>query len=171
MLAHEVGTIIGRNLSARNHPEGHASPSELVVHPKDIGSRCATRELDSEELPSRRLRMRDCRPGRMCPASIPTLRTRNGFDATRWFPEIVAGLAMVPGGPHVVDGELCVQDEIGRSDFDKLQERALAPALQARCPSSCLLRVRHSRDGWCRCHGSAAGRTKGAAGGFACLQA
>ena len=34
-------------------------------------------------------------------------------------------LALVPGKPHVFDGEVCVQDDIGRSDFDKLQKRAL----------------------------------------------
>ncbi len=54
------------------------------------------------------------------------LKTRNGVDATRWFPEIVAGLAMVPGGPHVIDGEACMQDDIGRSDLGRLQKRVLA---------------------------------------------
>ena len=29
------------------------------------------------------------------------LVTRNGADATKWFPEIVAGLATLTGGPHI----------------------------------------------------------------------
>lgn len=52
------------------------------------------------------------------------LVTRNGADATKWFPEIVAGLATLRGGPHVLDGEVCVLDELGRSDFMRLQDRA-----------------------------------------------
>jgi len=52
------------------------------------------------------------------------LWTRNGADCTRWFPEVVAGLEQVLGGPHVVDGEVCVLDELGRSDFNRLQDRA-----------------------------------------------
>lgn len=28
------------------------------------------------------------------------------------------------GGPHVVDGEVCVLDDLGRSDFNRLQDRA-----------------------------------------------
>jgi len=53
-----------------------------------------------------------------------TLKTRNGADATRWFPEVTAALAGLPSGRHVLDGEVCVLDEIGRSDFDRLQVRA-----------------------------------------------
>jgi bifunctional non-homologous end joining protein LigD len=30
----------------------------------------------------------------------------------------------VKGGQYIVDGEMCVLDELGRSDFDKLQDRA-----------------------------------------------
>ncbi|NDZ11458.1 hypothetical protein C7T35_23955 [Variovorax sp. WS11] len=52
------------------------------------------------------------------------LRTRNGADATNWFPEVARSLAAVPGGPYVTDGEVCVLDELGRSDFDRLQDRA-----------------------------------------------
>ncbi|MDM0118112.1 hypothetical protein QTI66_39275 [Variovorax sp. J22R133] len=53
-----------------------------------------------------------------------TLRTRKGADAAQWFPEVAERLAKVPGGPHVTDGEVCFLDDVGRSDFDKLQERA-----------------------------------------------
>lgn len=52
------------------------------------------------------------------------LKTRNGTDATAWFPEVARALATVRGGPHVSDGEVCVLDEHGRSDFDRLHERA-----------------------------------------------
>jgi bifunctional non-homologous end joining protein LigD len=52
------------------------------------------------------------------------LRTKSGADCTRWFPEIADLLAVLPGGPHVIDGEACVLDEIGRSDFERLQDRA-----------------------------------------------
>ncbi|VWX63200.1 conserved hypothetical protein [Burkholderiales bacterium 8X] len=52
------------------------------------------------------------------------LRTRNGADATKWFPEVVKSLATVKGGPYVTDGEVCVLDDQGRSDFERLQDRA-----------------------------------------------
>lgn len=53
------------------------------------------------------------------------LRSRNGADATNWFPELSASLAQVKGGPFVVDGEVCVLDEMGRSDFAAVQDVAL----------------------------------------------
>lgn len=52
-----------------------------------------------------------------------TLKSRGGANASRWFPEVVAGLATLPGGPHVLDGEVCVLDALGRSDFDRLHAR------------------------------------------------
>lgn len=52
------------------------------------------------------------------------LRSRNGADATKWFPELSKSLAAVEGGPFIVDGEVCVLDEVGRSDFNALQDRA-----------------------------------------------
>ena len=52
------------------------------------------------------------------------LRTKSGVDCTRWFPEMAQVLDKLPGGPHVIDGEACVLDEIGRSDFESLQARA-----------------------------------------------
>jgi bifunctional non-homologous end joining protein LigD len=52
------------------------------------------------------------------------LKTRNGANATRWFPEVADSLAEVPGGPCITDGEMCVVDERGRCDFQALQERA-----------------------------------------------
>ncbi len=56
----------------------------------------------------------------------PRLKTRNGADATTWFPEVVRGLAELPAGEHVLDGEVVVLDELGRTDFDKLHARAKA---------------------------------------------
>jgi bifunctional non-homologous end joining protein LigD len=61
------------------------------------------------------------------------LATRNGADASRWFPEIVQGLATLPGGPHVLDGEVCVLDEAGRSDFNRLQDRARRRCFYPEC--------------------------------------
>jgi len=52
------------------------------------------------------------------------LNTRNGAEATKWFPELVEGLSALGGGPHVLDGEVVVLDDIGRSDFERLQLRA-----------------------------------------------
>lgn len=52
------------------------------------------------------------------------LKSRNGADATKWFPEVVEGLATLKGGRHVFDGEVAVLDEIGRSDFERLHARA-----------------------------------------------
>lgn len=55
------------------------------------------------------------------------LMTRNSARATAWFPEVTWPLALMtafPGGPYVVDGEVCVLDDLGRSDFDKLHARA-----------------------------------------------
>ena len=52
------------------------------------------------------------------------LRTRGGADATKWFPEVAMSLAAIKGGPFITDGEVCVLDHLGRSDFDRLQVRA-----------------------------------------------
>lgn len=52
------------------------------------------------------------------------LATRNAANATNWFPELCQALATLPGGPHVFDGEVCVLDDLGRSDFNRLQDRA-----------------------------------------------
>lgn len=64
--------------------------------------------------------MAEFQPGRAA------LRSRGGADCTKWFPEVAAGLAgATAGGPHIVDGEVCVLDGIGRSDFDALHTRAM----------------------------------------------
>lgn len=57
-------------------------------------------------------------------AGVARLRTRNGADCTGWFPEVASSLAEIGGGPHILDGEVCVLDDLGRSDFERLQDRA-----------------------------------------------
>lgn len=52
------------------------------------------------------------------------LLTKSGADCSAWFPEIVEALGAVRGGPHVIDGEVCVLDDLGRSQFNDLHERA-----------------------------------------------
>lgn len=52
------------------------------------------------------------------------LFTKSRVEATAWFPEIVHALSSIKGGPHILDGEVAVLDEYGRSDFWKLRERA-----------------------------------------------
>jgi len=53
------------------------------------------------------------------------LKTRNGANATTWFPEIVRGLSELTSPVCVFDGEVCVLDDLGRSDFNRLHDRAL----------------------------------------------
>jgi bifunctional non-homologous end joining protein LigD len=52
------------------------------------------------------------------------LQTRNGHDATAWFPELREPLMRLADGRHILDGEVCVLDAIGRSDFELLHARA-----------------------------------------------
>ncbi|HEY1227197.1 MAG TPA: hypothetical protein VGF26_07725, partial [Ramlibacter sp.] len=44
------------------------------------------------------------------------LRTKSGAECSRWFPEILEALAALPGGPHVLDGEVAVLGPDGVSD-------------------------------------------------------
>lgn len=50
-------------------------------------------------------------------------QTRNGHEATAWFPELHKPLLAV-GGRHVLDGEVCVMDDMGRPHFERLHARA-----------------------------------------------
>lgn len=99
------------------------------------------------------------------------LGTKAGVDASAWFPEVVRGLATLPGGPHILDGEVCVLDELGRADYDRLKaraaraagrpgpirlsiassicSRATAAALSS-CPSSSADRRAHSYAPWAK---------------------
>lgn len=67
------------------------------------------------------------------------LQTKAGGDCTAWFPEIADALAKLPGGPHVIDGEACVLDEHGVSDFNRLQERARKRRLYSGAPQVTLM--------------------------------
>jgi bifunctional non-homologous end joining protein LigD len=51
------------------------------------------------------------------------LKTKGGADATAWYPELQS-LAQLAGQPLILDGEVIVQDEQGRSDFNRLQARS-----------------------------------------------
>lgn len=54
------------------------------------------------------------------------LKSRGGTDATGWFPEVPQALQELLGVNHrgtLFDGEVCVLDEFGRPDFNKLHER------------------------------------------------
>jgi bifunctional non-homologous end joining protein LigD len=62
------------------------------------------------------------------------LATRKGADATRWFPEVVQGLAQIPGGPaRPLAVQVCVLDELGRSDFNRRQDRARRRCFYPEC--------------------------------------
>lgn len=50
------------------------------------------------------------------------LKTKNA-DATAWFPEVVAALSKLPAG-CIVDGEVCVMNDLGISDFERTHARA-----------------------------------------------
>ncbi len=56
---------------------------------------------------------------------VPFLRYRGGSDVTDSFPEIAAALRALPVDDVVVDGELVCFDECGRSEFARLQKRAM----------------------------------------------
>jgi bifunctional non-homologous end joining protein LigD len=55
----------------------------------------------------------------------PIVRYRGGHDATDSFPEIAAALRALPVEDVAIDGELVCLDESGKSDFSRLQRRAL----------------------------------------------
>jgi ATP-dependent DNA ligase len=63
-------------------------------------------------------------PGVLDDPARVRLRTKGRANCTAWFPEIARGLACIPGGPHIIDGEAAVIGEHGVSDFNALQERA-----------------------------------------------
>lgn len=60
---------------------------------------------------------------RLLAASDGRLKSRNGADATRWFPEVSQAVSNLAPG-CIFDGEVCVLDEAGRSDFERLHSRA-----------------------------------------------
>jgi len=55
-------------------------------------------------------------------ATAVQLLSRNARDLAAWFPELVqAGQALSPG--TLLDGEIVIADDLGRSDFGALQQR------------------------------------------------
>ena len=55
--------------------------------------------------------------------SAARLKSRGGIEVWGWFPEATAAVADIPDG-SILDGEVCVLDEMGRSDFNRLHARA-----------------------------------------------
>jgi bifunctional non-homologous end joining protein LigD len=66
------------------------------------------------------------------------LRTRSGADCTAWYPEVKQSLASL-AGEHILDGEVCVLDDLGRPDFNRLQERSRRRRWYAGCDSVAFL--------------------------------
>ncbi len=56
---------------------------------------------------------------------VPFLRYRGGSEVTGSFPEIAAALRALPVDDVVIDGELVCFDDRGRSEFARLQKRAM----------------------------------------------
>lgn len=56
--------------------------------------------------------------------------TRNKNNATSWFPELIPEIQQIKGD-FILDAEVCVPDEYGRSDFEALIAR-LRPATRRR---------------------------------------
>jgi bifunctional non-homologous end joining protein LigD len=65
------------------------------------------------------------------------LMTRNRKDATSWFPELIPEIKKLKGD-FIIDAEVCVTDELGRSDFEALLG-LLRPAGRRRKPASLAL--------------------------------
>lgn len=55
-------------------------------------------------------------------ASREQLLTRQKKDATSWFPEIVEALQHLRGS-FIVDGEICLLDECGVPQFERMRGR------------------------------------------------
>ena len=53
-----------------------------------------------------------------------SLRTKNGADCTKCFPEVSTQLSEIECARMVVDGEMCILDGLGSTDFDALHSRA-----------------------------------------------
>jgi bifunctional non-homologous end joining protein LigD len=63
-------------------------------------------------------------------ATTVQLLSRNARDLAPWVPELVqAGQALSPG--TLLDGEIVIADELGRSDFGALQQRLAIAKLSA----------------------------------------
>lgn len=65
------------------------------------------------------------------------LRGKTGSNMTAWFPEVCKGLAGLRGGQHIIDGEVCVLDDLGRNDFDRFHDRPCGGAGTQALPRWC----------------------------------
>lgn len=63
-----------------------------------------------------------------------TLRSRNDNDVTAAYPELQALATQLRSRPAVLDGEVCVFDDAGRTDFGLIQSR-----MHVRRPSPTLI--------------------------------
>jgi hypothetical protein len=54
-------------------------------------------------------------------------------------------LAQLKVGPHVMDGEVCVLDELGRSDYNRLRGRAIRRCFYPECDPVEPLEIRKAR--------------------------
>ena len=61
------------------------------------------------------------------------MRTRGGHDCLPWSPEVADALAPYKGGSFMVDGEVRVMDDLGRSDFNRLRARAVQRCFYSNC--------------------------------------
>ncbi|TFZ04441.1 hypothetical protein [Ramlibacter rhizophilus] len=92
------------------------SSPDWIYEPKFGGYRCmAAVDASSDEPLWRQMRN---------PGTRVRLLTDAGQECTAWYPEIVRDLDLLPGGPHVIDGEACVLRRDGTSDLRQLQRRA-----------------------------------------------
>lgn len=53
------------------------------------------------------------------------LQSKRGINCAPWYPETVTALSTLKGGPHILDGEICVLRKDGTSDFNLLQQRGM----------------------------------------------
>ena len=54
---------------------------------------------------------------------VARVQSRRGFDLSRRWSSVVSSLASL-SGHHIFDGEMCVLDDLGRSNFDQLTARS-----------------------------------------------
>ena len=99
----------------------NSSPTLAVLEPMEFGA--ARRAFDD---PNWGFEIKyDGYRALSCTGPHAQLKTRRGTDASERFEEVVRSLRALRGG-NVIDGEVAVLDETGRSDFEALQARARA---------------------------------------------
>lgn len=66
-----------------------------------------------------------------CTGPNVRMKSRGGIDVTAWFPEVAKTLSRMPAG-SVLDGEVCVLDGLGRTDFNRVHTQARRRGLYGR---------------------------------------